>query len=135
MRLLNKENGTAANAYHVEVSYRYIQSEVNSLYSQICRHQRTDESIGTFKDFFSALLHACKNMEFVITDTNGFEQAQVCAGGIRLTKFLAIQWNLSVRICILPEELLDVDGICGGYNLQWAWASGYLAGTAAGRLE
>ncbi|HBI71780.1 MAG TPA: aminoacetone oxidase family FAD-binding enzyme, partial [Lachnospiraceae bacterium] len=30
-------------------------------------------------------------------------------------------------------ELLDVDGTCGGYNLQWAWSSGYLAGTAAGR--
>jgi hypothetical protein len=28
-------------------------------------------------------------------------------------------------------ELLDVDGICGGYNLQWAWSSGYVAGYAA----
>ena len=31
----------------------------------------------------------------------------------------------------LTGELLDVDGICGGYNLQWAWATGSLAGTAA----
>jgi predicted flavoprotein YhiN len=29
-------------------------------------------------------------------------------------------------------EVLDVDGDCGGYNLQWAWSSGYLAGTSAG---
>ena len=28
-------------------------------------------------------------------------------------------------------EILDVDGICGGYNLQWAWTSGYLAGKGA----
>ena len=28
-------------------------------------------------------------------------------------------------------ELLDVDGICGGYNLQWAWTTGYLAGSGA----
>ena len=28
-------------------------------------------------------------------------------------------------------EILDVDGICGGYNLQWAWSSGYLAGKSA----
>ena len=28
-------------------------------------------------------------------------------------------------------ELVDVDGICGGYNLQWAWTSGYLAGKSA----
>ena len=31
----------------------------------------------------------------------------------------------------LTGELLDVDGICGGYNLQWAWATGYLAGGSA----
>ena len=31
----------------------------------------------------------------------------------------------------LAGELLDVDGICGGYNLQWAWATGYLAGKHA----
>ena len=30
-----------------------------------------------------------------------------------------------------PGELLDVDGMCGGYNLQWAWTSGYLAGKYA----
>jgi predicted flavoprotein YhiN len=30
-------------------------------------------------------------------------------------------------------EVLDVDGDCGGFNLQWAWASGFLAGTAAGQ--
>ncbi len=33
----------------------------------------------------------------------------------------------------LTGEILDVDGICGGYNLQWAWSSGILAGTYAGR--
>ena len=33
-----------------------------------------------------------------------------------------------VRHLYLAGELLDVDGICGGYNLQWAWSSGYLAG-------
>ncbi|WP_321016981.1 NAD(P)/FAD-dependent oxidoreductase, partial [Hungatella effluvii] len=33
----------------------------------------------------------------------------------------------------LAGEILDVDGICGGYNLQWAWSSGILAGRNAGR--
>ena len=33
----------------------------------------------------------------------------------------------------LTGELVDVDGTCGGYNLQWAWSSGFLAGTAAGK--
>ena len=33
----------------------------------------------------------------------------------------------------LTGELLDVDGMCGGYNLQWAWATGWLAGNAAAK--
>ena len=32
-------------------------------------------------------------------------------------------------------ELLDVDGICGGYNLQWAWSSGYVAGVNASKCQ
>ena len=39
------------------------------------------------------------------------------------------------RICkdlYLAGELLDVDGICGGYNLQWAWSSGHVAGSKVG---
>ena len=35
----------------------------------------------------------------------------------------------------LIGELLDVDGICGGYNLQWAWSTGAIAGTHAGTME
>lgn len=31
----------------------------------------------------------------------------------------------------LTGELMDVDGICGGYNLQWAWSTGYLAGKSS----
>ena len=35
----------------------------------------------------------------------------------------------------LAGELLHVDGRCGGYNLQWAWASGHIAGSAAGTVN
>ena len=39
--------------------------------------------------------------------------------------------TLSSKVCdnlYFAGEILDVDGICGGYNLQWAWTSGYIAG-------
>ena len=36
---------------------------------------------------------------------------------------------------ILPENLLDIDGTCGGYNLQWAWSSGATAGIWAAKEE
>lgn len=74
----------------------------------------------------------CKAFEIEIIGTNSFEQAQICAGGIRTAEIY--QKTLESRIVhglYLTGELLDVDGICGGYNLQWAWATGAIAGMEA----
>ena len=62
---------------------------------------------------------------------NGFDMAQVCAGGLSMKE---IDSHFAMKKCpsvYVVGELLDVDGICGGYNLQWAWTSGYLAGQYA----
>ena len=59
----------------------------------------------------------------------GFDAAQVTAGGIRTDEFSA--QTLESRLCpglYAAGEVLDIDGDCGGYNLQWAWSSGRLAG-------
>lgn len=86
---------------------------------------------------FTKLLSIFKSMELTITDTKGFDNAQVSAGGVRLTEIDPD--TMESKLCkdlYLAGELLDVDGICGGYNLQWAWASGYLAGkSAAGKTK
>ena len=75
-----------------------------------------------------------KEFTCAIIDTNGFENAQVTAGGVSLEEInLDTMESKQVEGLYLTGELLDVDGICGGYNLQWAWASGYLAGCAAGK--
>ncbi len=72
--------------------------------------------------------------EFVIPvkETNPFEQAQICTGGVD-TSEIDEETMQSRRVpgLYIVGELLDVDGICGGYNLQWAWASGYAAGSHA----
>ena len=59
----------------------------------------------------------------------GFDGAQVTAGGIRTNEFdpNTLESKL-VPGLYAAGEVLDVDGDCGGYNLQWAWASGRLAG-------
>ena len=64
-----------------------------------------------------------------ITGTCGFDQAQVTAGGLDTSEFdpQTLQSRL-VPGLYACGELLDVDGDCGGYNLQWAWSSGRLAG-------
>ena len=87
-------------------------------------------------DRWKRLCSVCKKLTLSITDTNGFENAQVCAGGVRLDEIH--KDTMESKLCkglYLTGELLDVDGICGGYNLQWAWASGYLAGSAAAEQE
>ena len=77
------------------------------------------------------LVRIVKADTVTITDTNGFENAQVCAGGVPLTEIdPGTMESRCMRQLYLAGELLDVDGICGGYNLQWAWATGHLAGRA-----
>ena len=80
------------------------------------------------------LCNDIKHFKVQIEDTNSFEQAQVCAGGILTSEIDAETMESNyVEGLYLTGELLDVDGICGGYNLQWAWSTGTLAGKAAAR--
>jgi len=78
----------------------------------------------------------CKNTMLTITDTNGFDNAQICAGGVSLAEInIDTMESLHQNGLYIVGELLDADGICGGYNLQWAWATGMIAGTNAARQE
>lgn len=85
---------------------------------------------------FSDFVGLCKAWTLRIEKPNGFDMAQICAGGLSMQE---IDENFALKKCpavYVVGELLDVDGICGGYNLQWAWTSGYLAGRhAAGGIE
>ncbi len=75
------------------------------------------------------ICYSAKHFPLQITGTRGFENAQITRGGAALAEFDAE--TLASRHCpglYCAGELLDVDGACGGYNLQWAWSSGLLAG-------
>ncbi len=65
-------------------------------------------------------------------EMNGFLQAQVVAGGVDTTELdPGTMASRLVPGLYFAGEVLDIDGICGGYNLQWAWASGFVAGRHA----
>lgn len=93
---------------------------------------RMDQKSASLTDRqLSTLAHIVKADTVTITDTNGFDNAQVCAGGVPLTEINPhTMESKCVKNLYLTGELLDVDGICGGYNLQWAWTTGSLAGKA-----
>lgn len=84
------------------------------------------------KHQISDLCRVVKSFEIAVNATNSFEQAQICAGGVKTTEVNPnTMESKKVKGLYIVGELLDVDGICGGYNLQWAWATGYLAGLRA----
>ena len=65
-------------------------------------------------------------------EMNGFQQAQVVAGGVDTSEVdPCTMASRLVSGLYFAGEVLDIDGICGGYNLQWAWASGFVAGRHA----
>ncbi len=72
-----------------------------------------------------------RNLTVHISEVNGMENAQVCAGGVSFNEVDENLQSLKQPGLYLTGELLDVDGKCGGYNLQWAWTSGYIAGKNA----
>jgi len=83
-----------------------------------------------------ALCHAVKNFEVPLTDPLGMDSAQVTAGGIVTGEF--DDQTMESRIVdglYACGEVLDIDGDCGGFNLQWAWSSGHLAGMCAGGVS
>lgn len=83
-------------------------------------------------DELSALARCLISLRVPVTGTGGFEQAQVATGGV--TPDAIDQETMeSVKSagCYVAGELMDIDGICGGYNLHWAFATGHLAGLHA----
>lgn len=77
------------------------------------------------------IVTAVKNKKYKVTSVKGFPDAQVTAGGIRASEINPVTMELKkVRGLYVCGEIVNVDGGCGGYNLQWAWSSAYVAGTS-----
>ena len=84
------------------------------------------------RDHRRRLIRALIESELEVVDSRGYGYAEVTAGGIPLDEVDPA--TLESRICPglhFAGEILDVDGRLGGFNFQWAWSSGWVAGTAA----
>jgi predicted Rossmann fold flavoprotein len=75
------------------------------------------------------ILDILTDWRFRITGTTSWPNAQVTAGGIdtREVDRNTLESRV-IRGIYFAGEILDIDGACGGYNLQWAWSSGFVAG-------
>lgn len=84
------------------------------------------------KEDCEKIARAIKNFTVKALGTTGFANAQVAAGGIATNGFFAdTLMSKKAPGLFAAGEVLDIDGDCGGYNLEWCWAAGRVAGVAA----
>ncbi len=106
------------------------------LAAMICKQHkiRSEVTINQIKiqEICSCVEHLA-DFRVHVTGTNSFESAQVCSGGVSLTEVDETFQSKKCKNVYLVGELLDCDGICGGYNLQWAWTTGAIAGKEAAK--
>ncbi len=80
------------------------------------------------------IIRSLTELEVPIAGDRGYDYAEVTAGGVPLDEVsVGTMESRIVKGLYLCGEILDVDGRIGGYNFQWAWASGRLAGIAAAK--
>ena len=95
---------------------------------------KAQRSVSSLEDWeLENVVEAVKSFEVELTEPLGMDSAQVTAGGICTAEFD----DQTMESRVVPGlyacgEVLDIDGDCGGYILQWAWSSGRLAGLCAG---
>lgn len=100
-------------------------------------HAVTDRaaSISSHNDEMYALAAAIKQYEVCVTGSRGFSFAQCSAGGIPTGEVNSGSCESKITPGLyITGEMLDIDGECGGWNLQFAWSTGYMAGQSAARI-
>lgn len=85
----------------------------------------------------SRLCNTIKAFHVDVIGSKGVENGQVCAGGVSTQELHPKTLESKIAEGVyFAGEVIDIDGMCGGYNLQWAWSTGYVAGVhAASSLE
>lgn len=100
--------------------------------AQIGSHMAPCENLDY--EMIEKLASCMKCIVFEVTGTRGFKFAQATAGGICIDEIdLTTMASKKAMHLYITGEVLDVDGDCGGYNLQWAWSTGLIAGEMAAR--
>lgn len=108
-----------------------VNKKINKLLLKLAGIRETERAKDVSPEKFRRLQELYLNMETTVMGTNGFDRAQVCAGGVDCKEVMETLMSKKQPGLYFAGEILDIDGPCGGYNLQWAWSSGTVAGRAA----
>lgn len=81
------------------------------------------------------LIHLLLDWRFLVVGSKDYDEAQVTAGGVDISDCDPMTLESKIHKGLyFTGEVLDIDALCGGYNLQWAWSSGYIAGKYASKI-
>lgn len=108
-----------------------VNKKINQLLCRLAGIRETETAGKLSEPAFERLWKLYLGLETEVTGTNGFDKAQVCAGGVDCKEVTGQLMSKKRPGLYFAGEILDVDGLCGGYNLQWAFGSGAVAGRAA----
>ncbi len=105
----------------------------------LLRHVKVDEATVNAqlgREARRTLVHALTALVLPVAQHRGWNYAEVTAGGVPLNEIdFRTMESRKVPGLYLAGEILDCDGRIGGFNFQWAWSTGFLAGSAAARAE
>ena len=111
-----------------------INKKLGQFLAKMSGIEKLSKPVNTLSDDkIRNLCDVLKKYRINVLETTGFKNAQVTAGGVPLDEVnTETLESKKVKGLYFAGEVLDVYGECGGYNLQWAWASGHRAGESAG---
>ena len=105
--------------------------KINLLLLKLAGFKAAEPAETAGRERLKKLLYSYRKLQVHVSAANSFEHAQVTAGGVDMAEVSESLSSLKTPGVHFAGEILDVDGRCGGYNLQWAWTSGYVAGKSA----
>jgi len=106
---------------------------LNGLLPDRLSNALVDLTIDKDKDIVSSLVELIKRFRVDVTSLKDYEDAQISLGGIPILEVSNELESNKTPGLYITGELLDVHGGCGGYNLQWAFSTGMIAGSAAAK--
>lgn len=112
----------------------FINKRVGQVILKLCNIKLTDAVSNLLDSDIKNIANLLKKFEFKAVGTTGFANSQVTAGGISVSELDDNLECKKIKGLFLAGEVVDIDGDCGGFNLQWAWCSGMLAADSATKL-
>lgn len=130
-RLLKDRRPVEAGSTLEEYFTGVLNKKLMNLFIRLAGLKPAEKACSADRKRMARAYRLCRELSVHVYAANSFDNAQVCAGGVPLGEITDRLESKKAPGVFFAGELLDVDGRCGGYNLQWAWGSGYLAGMYA----